>query len=79
MHSNNLGGASRIFDNELAAARHATVFGKCTAIPVATIAMADYGPTTDTPGKGQPPKFIAWHIDGTVLQTIARNIARNPW
>jgi len=36
----------------LAAASHAIVFDECTAIPIATIAMSDYGQTNDTPGKG---------------------------
>ena len=35
----------------LAAARHATVLGKCAAMLVAMVAMADYG-NMDTPGKG---------------------------
>ena len=33
----------------LAAARHAIVFDECTAVPIATIAMSDYGRTNDNP------------------------------
>ena len=40
----------------LAAARHAIVFDKYMAIPIATIAISDYGRTNDIPDKGQSPK-----------------------
>jgi hypothetical protein len=38
-----------VSNNSIAAARHASVFDECTAVPVVTIAMSDYGRTKDHP------------------------------